>query len=153
MDFNKQYKCSICNWKGKRTHLHHIIPLKNNGKNSIKNIIELCPNHHTESFFNEESFAKKHNLIGEALSKKEIEDLQNFSILYARMKLDNDLSQKEITKLFQLKEKYNFNEYNALSQLLGITKSKSELDFEISGITLDDIVKIKKISKKKKQLK
>lgn len=38
--------CEICGWKECARDLHHIIPVSKGGKNSISNLISLCPNHH-----------------------------------------------------------------------------------------------------------
>jgi len=41
-----EYPCEICNWSSAPRDVHHIIPVSNNGKNTIDNLITLCPNHH-----------------------------------------------------------------------------------------------------------
>jgi len=39
-------KCEICGWDKTSNDVCHIIPLKEGGRNSIDNVIMLCPNHH-----------------------------------------------------------------------------------------------------------
>lgn len=38
--------CAICGWKEASRDVHHIIPVRKNGKNAASNLITLCPNHH-----------------------------------------------------------------------------------------------------------
>lgn len=38
--------CELCGWKESIRDLHHIIPVSENGKNELENLIVLCPNHH-----------------------------------------------------------------------------------------------------------
>lgn len=42
----KEYPCEICDWKEAIRDVHHIIPVSENGKTVINNLISLCPNHH-----------------------------------------------------------------------------------------------------------
>lgn len=39
-------KCAICGWEEGSCDTHHIIPVKEDGKNLMSNVIILCPNHH-----------------------------------------------------------------------------------------------------------
>lgn len=39
-------ECMICLWKEAPCDVHHILPHHKGGKNTIKNSIVLCPNHH-----------------------------------------------------------------------------------------------------------
>ena len=41
------YKCAVCGYD-KIVEAHHILPVNRNGKDTIKNGILLCPNHHAE---------------------------------------------------------------------------------------------------------
>ena len=59
--FNKilsiyNYSCAICGWSlegakeaQRGIDLHHIIPVREGGAETIENIIPLCPNHHKEA--------------------------------------------------------------------------------------------------------
>lgn len=38
--------CEICGWKEATRDLHHIIPISKGGKNTMQNVIVVCPNHH-----------------------------------------------------------------------------------------------------------
>ena len=38
--------CEICSWNETICDLHHVISVKDGGKNDIKNLIMVCPNHH-----------------------------------------------------------------------------------------------------------
>jgi len=164
MDLDKINRCQLCGWIG-RTHLHHIIPLRKNGTDNIINIIEICPNHHSEALNNEEKFATKFNLIGERKSQEELDALIEFANLYnfnferfrkyETLKLslmeqtrqfirqgdvvDNfikftDLYDKVELKDFRtyeqnwiklkyLTKKYKFDEVDAVSYLLGVTRN------------------------------
>jgi hypothetical protein len=42
----KELPCEICNWQEASRDVHHIIPVSENGKTVIENLISLCPNHH-----------------------------------------------------------------------------------------------------------
>ena len=45
----KQYvgdSCKICGWKEASCDVHHILPVKDGGKNTLQNGIVLCPNDH-----------------------------------------------------------------------------------------------------------
>lgn len=42
----KEYPCEICNWKEASRDVHHIIPVSENGKTILENLISVCPNHH-----------------------------------------------------------------------------------------------------------
>lgn len=45
-------KCAICHWQGVKgqysygNEIHHIVPVREGGRNSVSNLILLCPNHH-----------------------------------------------------------------------------------------------------------
>ena len=41
-------KCKLCGWNG-YTQMHHIIPTYDYGSDEDENLIELCPNHHSEA--------------------------------------------------------------------------------------------------------
>ena len=38
--------CEICGWKETTRDIHHILPVSKGGKNTIDNLIVVCPNHH-----------------------------------------------------------------------------------------------------------
>lgn len=42
----KNLPCEICGWKEATRDIHHIIPVSKGGKNTLCNIIVVCPNHH-----------------------------------------------------------------------------------------------------------
>lgn len=42
----RKYPCEICNWMEAHRDAHHILPVSENGKSTIDNLISLCPNHH-----------------------------------------------------------------------------------------------------------
>lgn len=47
--FNKIFKnhaCEICHWNLSTCDLHHITPVAQGGKNTLENLICVCPNHH-----------------------------------------------------------------------------------------------------------
>lgn len=46
LDLLGEYPCEICNWSSAPRDVHHIIPVSENGKNIVDNLITLCPNHH-----------------------------------------------------------------------------------------------------------
>ena len=39
-------KCFICGWDEAPNDVCHLIPVKDGGKETIENMILLCPNHH-----------------------------------------------------------------------------------------------------------
>ena len=119
----KNNKCKLCEWIG-RTHMHHIIPIRDNGKDEKENIVELCPNHHAEASENEEDFAKRFNLVGVKKSDEELSDLQEFSHLFHRYLLGENINNK---RLKELKIKHNFDRIDMISYFVGITR-KSVLD-------------------------
>ena len=58
--------CELCGEKGFMTksgaiylESHHIISLSNNGADSINNVIALCPNHHREAHYGQNTEAQK----------------------------------------------------------------------------------------------
>lgn len=116
----KKQECKLCGWKG-RTHLHHIIPLREQGSNNDKNLIELCPNHHSESVQREKEFAYQHNLIGEKLENEFLEAMDAASQLLIRSAWEN-LSRKDLLTLSKLILKHGFDKEQLLANSLGITK-------------------------------
>ena len=38
--------CEICGWNETTRDIHHIIPVSKGGKNTLDNVIVVCPNHH-----------------------------------------------------------------------------------------------------------
>ncbi len=38
--------CEICGWNDSTRDIHHILPVSQGGKNTLDNVIVLCPNHH-----------------------------------------------------------------------------------------------------------
>jgi hypothetical protein len=38
--------CEICGWNECTRDIHHILPISKGGKNTLNNVIVLCPNHH-----------------------------------------------------------------------------------------------------------
>ncbi|MFA5723545.1 MAG: HNH endonuclease signature motif containing protein [Candidatus Pacearchaeota archaeon] len=122
----KQNKCKICGWENKRTHLHHIIPLKNFGEDCDENLIELCPNHHAEASENEEEFAKKYLLNGKRMDDSKIADLKEAALIYAKS-IHEPISQEERSLLNNISHKYGFDKYDYLAFVMGITR-KSLLD-------------------------
>lgn len=38
--------CEICGWKEATRDIHHILPVSKGGKNTLDNVILVCPNHH-----------------------------------------------------------------------------------------------------------
>jgi 5-methylcytosine-specific restriction protein A len=67
-------KCEYCGENGFQTiggktylETHHIIPLSENGSDTLKNIIALCPNHHREAHYStrrEQMKAEFQNIVG-----------------------------------------------------------------------------------------
>jgi tRNA A22 N-methylase len=114
----KKNICKLCGWEG-RTEIHHIISRKNNGSENDLNLIELCPNHHSEAI-DEKDFRNKWNLIGEEKSEEELIALQNWAFMLL------NYSRGEIIDLeyfYKLKEKYSFCKLDALAYFLGTTKN------------------------------
>lgn len=98
----KENKCKLCGWIG-RTHLHHIIPLCNDGSTDSENIIELCPNHHSEATIDEKEFRILHNLIGKKKSNEELEALKEFAFLYQKLAFSDFYElYKEYLKILEL---------------------------------------------------
>ncbi len=116
MVLNKKYECQICKWKGRRTHLHHIIPKKNYGEDYDENLIELCPNCHSEACEDEQAFAKKHNLKGMEYSKEKIEALQKVF----RYVSNNEKGKNQEIKL--LYSKFDFDWIDCVAYVSGITR-------------------------------
>lgn len=38
--------CELCGWSDSIRDVHHIIPVSKGGKNTLDNVLVLCPNHH-----------------------------------------------------------------------------------------------------------
>ena len=38
--------CEICGWKEAVRDIHHILPVSKGGKNTLDNVLCVCPNHH-----------------------------------------------------------------------------------------------------------
>jgi len=119
MEFHKEYKCKICGWEG-YTHLHHIIPIKDDGEECINNLIEICRNHHSEACKNEEEFAKKHNLKGESMSDIKLSDLQEAAFLFTK----ENKSPEEINRLMEITNEYNFDKYDYVAKLVGVIRNR-----------------------------
>ena len=120
MEFNKEKKCKICGWEGK-THLHHIIPLRLFGDDSEDNLIELCPNHHSEACGNnEKQFAVKYNLKGKKMSDEKYSDLREASLIFVK----EDLTPDEKSRLMEITEKYNFDKYDYTAIIMGVTRQR-----------------------------
>lgn len=128
MDLNKTNCCKICGWIG-RTHLHHIIPLSKQGLDIPENIVELCPNHHSEATGNEEDFAEKFGLLGKRRSVEERKRLQEYSLLLAKYASGEYLSTKEIATLAVLMDAFKFTLGEAIGCLLGLSKNSVERSF------------------------
>ena len=120
----KTNTCKICGWRGS-THLHHIIPLSDYGEDINENIIEICPNHHSEAQDNEEGFAIKYNLIGKRFTEEKLKELSEGSILFGRS-VDNSLSDKDKEKLIKIINKYKFDRINFIAFMMGITRKSVE---------------------------
>ena len=117
-------KCKLCGWVG-RTHLHHIIPLRDYGEDTNKNIIELCPNHHAEACLDEYKFMKKYNLMGECFSDKKIDILKLASFLYSK-KIFYKLDNKEQIFLNKVVDLYDFDKYDFIAMLMGTSRGTTE---------------------------
>ncbi len=42
----KLLPCEVCTWDAATRDVHHILPVKDGGKDEASNLISLCPNHH-----------------------------------------------------------------------------------------------------------
>jgi hypothetical protein len=123
---NKENTCRICRWKG-RTHIHHIIPRSLNGSEDEENKIELCPNHHAEACIDEEAFALKNNLQGKRKSQEELEAIREFSALNFELGNSDFLHLlPKFIRFQQLKEKYGFDQTDAVSYFMGISRNQAE---------------------------
>ena len=38
--------CELCGWDATTRDVHHIVPVSQGGKNTLDNVIVVCPNHH-----------------------------------------------------------------------------------------------------------
>ena len=90
-----------------------------NGLDVSSNIIEICPNHHAEATEDEEKFAKKFNLIGTKKTEEELNDLKEFSQLFFK----NNKEPIDINKFIFLIKKYNFDDIDAISYFMGISRN------------------------------
>jgi len=117
--------CRICGWSGS-THLHHIIPLSDYGEDINENIIEICPNHHSEAQNDEEEFAKKYNIEGIRFSKDKLESLKDASIMFARG-IGGNSSSPDFKELCNIIDKYKFDKFDLIAFMMGITKKSVEM--------------------------
>ncbi len=115
----KLNKCKICGWIG-RTHIHHIIPIRHHGEDSEKNLIELCPNDHSEASMDEYIFMKKHNLVGEKFSEQKEKSLVDGSQLFFSQK---DLTNIQLKELYDIMEKYKFDKVDFIAYMMGVTRN------------------------------
>ena len=122
MGSNKENKCKLCGWTG-RTHLHHIIPLRDNGEDIEENIIELCPNHHSEASEDPLEFAKLNNIKGEKMSDKKLKELEEGSILMANYFQGEKIDKN---KLIKICKNNNFDRLDFIAYMMGITKKSAE---------------------------
>jgi len=117
---DKLNTCKLCGWRG-RTHIHHIIPVRDKGEDTDKNKIELCPNHHAEASEDETAFAEEHNLAGEEVSKEKLNALIEGSNLFVRASCKGD-----IDRLVEISKKYGFNKLDYVAYMMGITPKAVE---------------------------
>lgn len=120
----KTNTCKICGWEGS-THLHHIIPLSDYGEDLEKNIVEICPNHHSEAQDNEKEFAIKYKLIGERFTKEKLQDLSEGSILFGYF-TNNNSNNNEKEKLITIINKYKFDKIDFIAFMMGVTRKSVE---------------------------
>jgi hypothetical protein len=120
----KKNKCELCGWVGK-THIHHIIPLHKDGEDNDNNKVEICPNHHSDSHYNEEEFAKEYNLVGEKMSELKLADLKRASFLFTKIP-SWGLSEEEFEELKRIVLKYDFKKSHLMGCSLGISSDSAE---------------------------
>ena len=116
--------CKICGWKG-MTHLHHIIPISDYGEDTDKNIVEICPNHHSEAQDSEKEFSIKYNLNGERYSEKKLKLLSEASLLFGRSSIEK-LTEAEEKRLSEIINKYKFDKIDFIAFMMGITRKSVE---------------------------
>jgi len=68
-------KCEYCNEAGFQLadgsvflETHHIIPLSENGADSVENVVALCPNHHREAHYGQNAIAMRETLLANVRS-------------------------------------------------------------------------------------
>lgn len=128
---NKKYKCSVCEWEGKGTHVHHIIPIGCHGEDNDNNRIELCPNCHSEAHEDLKNFNIKHNLIGESISEEKMKDLNEAGMIHTELINEGfyDLIQNHINllkkyiRLLEIEKKYNIDKFDYIAFIMGITRN------------------------------
>jgi hypothetical protein len=114
----KTNKCVICNWTG-RTHIHHIIPRSKGGTERDENLVELCPNHHSDSEDNEEDFAIQYGFIGEKINEEERNLLKEYAFLIFGFKNEST----NLERLEELEKKYKWDKFDAIAYLMGLTRN------------------------------
>lgn len=120
----KTNMCKLCGWKG-RTQMHHIIPVRDMGENTDKNLIELCPNHHAEASEDEYAFAKENNLEGEDVSEEKLAELIEGSQLMMKVSY-GDLTKEDTIRLVEISKKHGFDRLDYTAYMLGITRNVVE---------------------------
>ena len=127
-------KCFICGWEEGYCQAHHIIPLREDGKDCEKNIVHLCPNHHSEcTKIGEQKFKEKYNLPNGEKDNKEL--LNKIAIKYLTVLLDwNQDNPNRHLMIKQNKEYFkdilkickenNWDEYDMIAQVMGITRRR-----------------------------
>jgi len=127
-------KCFICGWNLGRLNRHHIIPLSKGGKNNTKNIVILCPNHHTEAhIIGCEKFNEKYKIPeGQKYSEKEKELLQNCALFYFEFINSKNINnfvmgnKKIIRRFLKLMKENKWDELDLFAYITGITKRSIE---------------------------
>ncbi len=127
-------ECEICGFSD-TIRIHHIIPLKQGGDHCEENVVILCPNHHAlihNSKFRDKlklsKPGKKIKLSKEEVeySKKREEAIQEAQeIIYNNLfapTMTKEEKKERIRRLFELFEIYNFDYYDCICRLVGITK-------------------------------
>ena len=76
----QKYKCAGCgNLLPARKHFHHKKPVSQGGKNTVSNIIALCPNCHSE-IHHKESVRKANKKAKSSTGKKKEKDIWNLGL-------------------------------------------------------------------------
>lgn len=124
--------CEICEWNEGYCERHHIIPLKDNGKDIEENIMILCPNHHSEATkLGYKLFNLKYNILRGIFDNKEL--LNDIALFYysffERWNADNPntiIAIKQNKEIFEyiikVCKENNWDEIDMLSQLLGTNR-------------------------------